>query len=184
MSQTVARRYALALYQEATDKGVADRVDADIDGLRETLEGSKELSTMFRSPVVSRQKKESIIRSLFEGKVDGMTLSFMRMLVQKQREELLPAVVEAYNGLRDERLGVIDAFVRSAKPLGEGEAATLQSSLEKRSGKTVRMNVEVDPSLVGGLVVRLGDQVYDRSVRHQLKTLRDQLNERVFLSQN
>ncbi|MDX1438557.1 MAG: F0F1 ATP synthase subunit delta [Rubricoccaceae bacterium] len=184
MSISVARRYALALYQEANEKGLADRVDADIDALRETLDNSKELQAMFRSPVVSREKKEAIIQQLFEGKIDGMTLNFIRMLVQKQREELLPSVVSAYQMLRDDRLGIVEAFVRTAKPLGDSEKETLRSTLEERSGKTVRMNVDVDSSLLGGLVVRVGDQVYDRSVRHQLKTLRDQFKERVFLSQN
>lgn len=184
MSTPVARRYALALYQEANGKGVADRVDADIDMLRETLDGSKELDALFRSPVISREKKEAVVKRLFVGKVDSTTLNFMQMLVQKKREEILHSVVSAYSTLRDERLGIVEAFVRTAKPLGDSEKDELKSSLEARSGKSVRMNVEVDLALLGGLVVRLGDQVYDRSVRHQLKTLHAQLEERVFLSQN
>lgn len=184
MSHPVARRYALALYQEAQEKGVADRIDEDMDALRETLAGSAELVSLFRSPIVPRPKKEAVLGRIFEGKVHDLTMRFIRLLVEKEREELLPVVVAAYATLKDERLGIVEAHVRSAKPLGFDEAEALRKALESRSGKKVRMKMDVEPSLVGGLVVRIGDKVFDRSVRHQLHVLSAQFQERAFLSQN
>ncbi len=184
MSHPVARRYALALYQEAQEKGVADRIDDDMDTLRETLHGSRELVSMFRSPIISRPKKEAVLNRLFDGKVDNLTMRFIKLLVEKEREELLPDTVSAYSALKDERLGVVEAHVRTAKPLGYDEAESLRKALEARSGKKVRMKMDVEPSLKGGLVVRIGDKVFDRSVRHQLQVLSAQFQERAFLSQN
>lgn len=184
MSHAVARRYALALYQEAQEKGVADRIDDDMNALRETLDGSRELVSMFRSPIIARPKKEAVLSRLFEGKVEDLTMRFIKLLVEKGREELLPATVAAYSELKDERVGVVEAHVRTAKPLGYDEAEALRKALEARSGKKVRMKMEVEPALKGGLVVRIADKVFDRSVRHQLQVLGAQFQERAFLSQN
>ncbi|MDX1420888.1 MAG: F0F1 ATP synthase subunit delta [Rubricoccaceae bacterium] len=180
----VARRYALALYQEAEAQGVVEKTDDDVQVLRETLDGSRELVSLFESPVVSRDKKEAVAQKLFEDALGALAMRFVHLLFEKEREDLLPAVVHAYGALRDERLGLVQADVKTARPLGYDETQQLEKALAKRTGKQVRLRMEVDPDLIGGLVVRIGDQVYDRSVRHQLKTLREQLHHRAFLSQN
>lgn len=180
----VARRYALALYQEADAQDAVDRTDDDVALLAETLGGSRELTALFESPVIGREKKEAVIGRLFEGRVSDLTLRFVRLLVEKEREDVLPAIVRAYGALRDERLGVVEALVKTARPLGYDETRQLEQALEARTGKQIRMKVEVEPSLIGGLVVRIGDRVYDRSVQHQLDVLREQLHQRAFLSQN
>lgn len=180
----VARRYAQALYQEARQASQAEAVDADVQVLGETLDDSRELELFFESPIVSREKKEAVLQQLFAGRVSDLTMQFVALLVEKQRETLVPAIVRAYRDLRDQALGIVEAQVRTATPLSPAEVDALKAALEGRTGKTVRMRLDVDPSLVGGLVVRLGDVVYDRSVRHQLDTLREQLSERAALSLN
>lgn len=174
----VARRYAQALTEEAQQAGSLEAVDADMALLAETLEGSRDLRLALMSPVVSHDKKLAVLRSLFQDKVSDLSLRFLRLLVQKERDGQIPAILDAYRQLRDKRTGTVEAAVRVAKPLTPAEAERLQAALEARADATVRMNVAVDPSLIGGLVVRLGDVVYDRSVRHQLDLLRGQLSER------
>ncbi len=170
-----ARRYALALTQEAAQTGQADAVDADVVFLGETLENSRDLRLLFRSPVVSRAKKESVLEALFASRVSALTMRFLRLLVSKQREALIPDVVVAVRNLRDRASGTVEAHVRAAKPLTDAETAALQERLEAQAGSPVRMDVQVQPELIGGLVVRIGDVVQDRSVRHQLETLRETL---------
>lgn len=180
----VARRYAQALTEEAQAAGQLDAVDADVSLLAETLDGSRDLRQLLGSPVVTRDKKEAVLTRLFEGKLSDLTARFVRLLVSKDREGDLADVLGAYRQLRDERTGTVEATVRTAKPLAPEQMTQLQASLEARSGSTVRMRYEIDPSLIGGLVVRLGDVVYDQSVKHQLDTLRDQLAERAAVSLN
>ena len=170
-----ARRYALALTQEAASLGQSAAVDADVVFLGETLDNSRELVLLFQSPVVPREKKENVLKALFTDRVSPLTMRFLHLLVSKQREALIPAVVEAVRRLRDTASGTVEAHVRTAKPLSDAETATLQASLEARAGAPVRLAVTVRPELIGGLVVRVGDVVYDRSVRHQLDVLREQL---------
>ena len=172
---TVARRYAQALYEEAEQAGTLERVDQDMQAVRESLEASRELERLFRSPIVSREKKEAVVQKLFTGHVEALIVRFMRLLIEKQREALLPTVIRAYTDLRDERRGIVEARVRTALPLGEAEEAALRQALEARTGKRVRLRTEVDESLLGGVVVRIGDRVIDGSARHQLQQLRERL---------
>ena len=180
----VARRYAQALTEEAQSGRTLDAVDADVALMRDTLGGSRELRQALTSPVVSQEKKRAVLNGLFSGKVSDLTLRFIGLLVDKQRDGEIPAILDAYAALRDERTGTVEASVRTAKPLSATEADQLRAALETRSAATVRMRIDVDPSLIGGLVVRLGDVVYDRSVKHQLDTLRDSLAERAAVSLN
>lgn len=180
----VARRYAQALTEEAQSAGSLDAVDADVALLAETLDGSRELRQALTSPVVSHDKKLAVLESLFADNVSDLSLRFLRLLVDKQRDGQIPEILDAYRQLRDERTGTVEATVRTAKPLSPDEAERLKTALEARSGATVRMRIDVDPALIGGLVVRVGDVVYDRSVKHQLESLRGRLAERAAVSLN
>lgn len=178
---TVARRYARALYEEAERAQKTEQVDRDIEVIRESLEGSRELVRFFESPVISREKKETIVAELFASRVEPLTLRFLKMLVEKKRENIFPAVVTAYRELRDSRLGIVEARARTAEPLGEADKKRLEKALEEVIGKRIRLQTEIDPALIGGVVIRVGDSVYDGSVRHQLATLRDQFAQRSFV---
>jgi F-type H+-transporting ATPase subunit delta len=174
-NRSVARRYARALYEEAAAQQQVDAVDADIDALRDALDASRDLVLFFESPVLSREKKEAVVKSLFQDNFTTLTYDFLQLLVAKQREGAMTEVVQAYRDLRDEQEGVTEARARTAHPLDDAEQQQLARALERISGKQVRLHVEQDASLLGGIVVRLGDTVYDGSVRHQLASLREHL---------
>ena len=179
---TVARRYAQALYQEADAAGKVDRIDEDMQSVQESLDASRELDLFFRSPLIAREKKQAVVGKLFDGKVAPLIVRLMKLLVEKGREDILSAVVTQYAELRDERLGIVEARVRTAMPMEFDETEDLRKALEAKTGKKVRLRIEVEPELIGGAVVRIGDRVYDGSVQHQLESLRDQLEERAYLS--
>lgn len=174
-NSTIARRYARALNEEAERNGVLESVDSDVELIRESLEGSRELVLFFESPVISREKKADVVRSLFEERVQPLTLRFLSMLVEKRREELFPEVVHSYRTLRDEQLGIVHATARVAKPMEETEEKKLAVAIEKMTEKRVRLDVEVDTTLLGGLIVQIGDTVYDGSFVNQLQALRERL---------
>ncbi len=172
---TISRRYAQALGERAAQAGVTDRVDQDISLIGESLKGSRELVGIFESPIVSREKKADVFRSLFAGKIDDVTLRFLEVLVEKRREDLFPVIVGAYQELRDKELGVLGVSARTALALSPEDEKALASSLEKLTGKKIRLSTKVDASLLGGIVIRVGDTVYDASVSNQLATLRVRL---------
>jgi F-type H+-transporting ATPase subunit delta len=180
----VARRYAQALYQEAEAQGQLDAVDEGVTGLKNLLDESRELRVLFESPVYSAEQKGAVVTKLFEGRMPELLTRFARLLLDKQREALFPEVVRAYRALRDEQNGIVEAHVKTAKPLGAVEMRRLELNLQKKTGKQVRIQQAVVPELIGGLVVRLGDTVYDGSVRHQLEQMRERLEAGAYAAKN
>ncbi|NBC16921.1 MAG: ATP synthase F1 subunit delta [Bacteroidetes bacterium] len=174
-NRSVARRYAQALYEEAAARQQVDAVDADVDVIRDALEASRELRRFFASPVLSRAQKEDVVEALLQSHVSTLTYDFLRLLVAKQREDALADMVQAYRDLRDEQEGVTEALIRSAHPLSEAEQQQLAEEFQRVTGKQVRLQVQQDDTLIGGVLVRIGDTVYDGSVRHQLTSLREHL---------
>jgi F-type H+-transporting ATPase subunit delta len=183
MSQgTIARRYALALYNEALRQNAVSEVDADMVALQTSLNDSRELGLFFKSPVVNRDKKQAILKRLFTGNVSATTLNFMLLCVNKGRDSMIPEMLQGYQTLRDGHLGMVAAHVKMAYQPSEEEKAALQAKLESMTGKKVRMSIEQDETLIGGAVVRVGDTMYDGSVRRQLSVLKDRLTHGSYLN--
>lgn len=174
MPSPVARRYALALADEAARSGAVEAVDADLTHLHATAQASRDLGVALASPVVSREKKRRVLAALFPD-LSATTTRFLDLLFDKEREGLVADVAEAYVALRDAQNGLVEARVRVPEPLSAADEDALRTSLEARTGMQVRLDVTVDPSLIGGIVVRIGDTVYDGSVRQQLARLRERL---------
>ena len=171
----IARRYAKALKEEAEGLGIIEQVDDDVALIRESLNASRELLQFFQSPVISREKKASVVSELFGERVEKTTLHFLLLMVEKRREYALLEVVSAYMALRDEQRGVVNVSVRAARAMGEEEEKELIATIEGMIQKSVRLESSVDASLMGGLVVRIGDTVYDGSFSNQLQSLRERL---------
>lgn len=171
----VTRRYAQALYEEADRQGHLEEVDADVDLLRQSLEEAPALERLLKSPVVPQDKKKAVLDSLVEPRVCALTYRFVELLLRKKRAEAMAGVLAAYRDLRDEQEGIVEASARVAEPLSEDGRRRLEDALVQMTGRQVRLSLTRDPSLIGGLVVRVGDTVYDGSVQHQLRSLRERL---------
>ncbi|MFP4227891.1 MAG: ATP synthase F1 subunit delta [Salinivenus sp.] len=176
MSQrTVARRYASALAEEARASGIQETVDENVMMLRTSIEDNGPLARFFESPVIPKEKKVAVIESLLSDRVHELTLGFLRLLIQKDRETLTKAVLDQYQALRDEQRGIVDAHVQVARPLNDDDREALVEALEARTGASIRLHVRESPDLLGGIIIRIGDQVFDGSVRNKLSTLRDRM---------
>ncbi len=172
----VARRYAQALVDAADSAGRLDAVDGDIELIRESLESSRELVLFFESPIVSRARKARVVNVLFEDRVSQTTLDFLDLLVQKRREDVFPQMVVAYRQLRDEQMGIVGVTVRAARVMDTDETQRIARALESWKGGKISVSSEHDAALIGGLQIRIGDTVYDGSVRNKLEHLREQFS--------
>lgn len=178
MSQrTVTRRYATALYEEADRVGALEAVDDDVLMLRRSIESNRDLSRFFESPVIPQEKKDTILQELLGDRVETLTVQFLRLLVRKDREALTKEILDEYQSLRDEQRGIVDATVTVARSLADEDRDALVEALEEKTGKEVRLHLDENPDLIGGVVIRIGDRVFDGSVRNQLNVLRDRLRE-------
>lgn len=172
---TVSIRYARALFEEAERSGEVASVDEDVVFLGESLSSAPELQRLLLSPVVSSEKKAVVLKSLLADRLQPLTFRFVRLLLEKERENLLPQVVAAYRRLRDEKDGIVPATAFLAWPIDEREESLVREAVARLTGKQVRLKVVHNPLLIGGIVVRVGDMVYDGSVLHQLESLREHL---------
>ena len=171
----VVRRYAAALYAAASRADVVDQVERDLELVALALSSSPELRESITSPVVPVESKRSIVRELFDGKLHEITLSYLQLLVDKRREEAALQTEEEYVRLANEARGIVGATAITAKPLDEPQLASLSAKLSQVTGRQIRLECEVDPAIVGGVCVRIGDRVIDGSVRGQLEALREAL---------
>jgi F-type H+-transporting ATPase subunit delta len=179
MPAAVASRYARALVDVvlAPKSPVeADRVRQDLRAFEQTLAGSAELATALASPAVKRARKRAVIERLVKALDLSITSrNFLLVLIDHRRTGELAEVIVAFEKMVDERLGRLQVDVVSAQELKQPQQAALVQRLETMSGMKVRLNLKVDGSLLGGVVVRLGSTVYDGSVRGRLDAIGRQL---------
>ncbi len=171
----VARRYAMGLMAAAIEERSVERTGTDLDLIGQVLHDSREFRMMVASPVVSAAKKTEVFRSLFGRHVAPTTMDFVRLLAEKNREALLPDVVEQFRILRDERMGIVGAEVTSAVEITPPEKEEILLRLQRYTGRNVWIRYAVDTRIRGGLVVRIADTVLDASLRRQLELLRGRL---------
>ena len=179
---TVARRYAQALIEQAEASGSVETTDQDVALLRESIQESADLGRFFQSPIISREKKKAVVESLFGERVSSLTLRTLHLLVDKRREGQVSDVLAAYRDVRNAQLGIVDVTVRSARSLSEADRKAIADALEKRLGKQARLEVSVDAALIGGIVVKVGDTVYDGSVSNRLASLRERMMESTLMN--
>jgi len=175
MSRTViARRYAHALFELAREKGELDRIRQELDVAEKTIERLPELQEWLMTPAVNVERKKQLVAEHFQG-FSVWTKNFLSLLLDRGRQELIPWIAQEYNKLADEALGIQEAVVTSAVPLSEQEKEQLAAVFEERIGKKLRIVNVVDSDLLGGLIVQIGDRLYDGSLRTKLTRFRRRL---------
>ena len=168
-------RYVDALYTLADKAGGLAKVESDLALAVETVTGHEGLQQALLSPTVADSVKRSILEKVFTGKVSDTVLRFLYVLVDKSREQYLSIILEVFRArLRSDR-GEVEAHVRSAKKLTAELRKSLEKNLEAFAGKKVTLTETVEPELLAGMVVVVGDRVIDASFRHQLSEIKDKL---------
>lgn len=173
----LTRNYAEALLGASGDRAEAVVVELEEIG-RDVLEAHPAFSAILASPTVPEAEKDRLLGETLGGRADETVLRFLRVLNRHGRLAILPAVIRQARATVDRRLNRKAVTVRSAVPLDEAQQATLCDRLAALVHATPVVTLEVDPSLIGGLVVQVGDAVYDASVRNRLERLRGRLTER------
>lgn len=176
----IARNYAETLLAVARRHGGEDAVDAyarAIDDVGELLRREPRVRQFLETPRIDAEAKKRAVRSAFAGRVPEHLLRFLLVVVEKRRQGLLPQIADEYHALVDQLRGRVRADVTLAQQPTPELQRELVGTLERKLGKTVVPTFRVDPGLVGGIVVRVGDKILDGSVRSRLAALRRRLVE-------
>ncbi len=169
---SLAGRYATALFELARDERQLEAVGASLNAVRETLRESAELQALTTSPLIGREDALRAVRATATAMgLDPITANFLGVLAQNRRLSQLSNVIRYFNLLAASHRGETTAEVKSAHPLTDDQIAALKTNLKTRVGRDVAVDLTVDPTILGGLVVKIGSQMIDDSIRTKLNTL-------------
>jgi F-type H+-transporting ATPase subunit delta len=172
----VARRYAQALLELGTEQGTLDKVVEEMSSAAEAWDASADFRNAIENPLVGHDAKKAVIGDVADGIGAGpVTRNTLLLLVDRRRMKTLPYLARTLRELADAKKGVIRAEVTTAAPLGDEYYAKLQAKLEKLTGQRVVVDKRTDPAIIGGVIARIGDRIFDGSLRTRLDTLRSAL---------
>jgi F-type H+-transporting ATPase subunit delta len=174
-SPTIARNYADALLELARRSGDMQGWRTLIDDVARAIQSDRRLQIFLESPRVSAAQKNAVLTRAFEGNVPRPFLRFLQALVRNRRQNLIPEIAQHYHDLLDQVEGRIHATVTVAREADDAEMSLIAERLSLVVGKQVVPHVHVDPRIMGGVVARIGDTVFDGSVRKRLATLRSRM---------
>jgi F-type H+-transporting ATPase subunit delta len=169
----IAVQYAEALLDLALTAGgdIPESVLSDLEAINAVVASTPDFNTVLAHPSVSSADKKQLLVSTFENVVNDLTLRFLQVLADRRRVNLLPYVESSYRELLNARKNIAVASLTSADELSDAAVEEIRARLARRLGKQVELTVKVDPTLVGGVVLRVGDEVIDGSLKGRLAAL-------------
>ncbi len=170
----IASRYAKSLIELANEQQAVEAIYADMDLFAKTCKVNRDLVVMLKSPIIRGDKKRQVIEASFTG-FNKLTTLFVNTVIRKGREAFLPLIAKEVIRMYNEQHNIASAIVTTAAAVDANVLADIQKTLESKTGKKIVLEMEVDPSLIGGLVVRMGDSLYDASIAKQLKNIKKEL---------
>ncbi|MGN6121459.1 MAG: F0F1 ATP synthase subunit delta [Sphingomonas oligoaromativorans] len=169
---SLSGRYAMALFELARDEKAIDAVSADLDQVKAALAESADFRALTQSPLVDRAAASKAIAAVAEAmKLGKITSNFLGVVAHNRRLADLAAMIRAFKALVAAHRGETTAEVTSAHPLDAGQIGALKDKLRTRFGRDVAIEAKVDPAILGGLIVKMGSQQIDGSIRTKLNTL-------------
>jgi F-type H+-transporting ATPase subunit delta len=175
-SLQIARVYAEALLNAAEQAGQVDEVLGEFEELVEAARSHRSsLRNFFASGIIGRRTREAVIRTAFEGRTHPLLLNLLLLVNDHDRSPLLPVILFEAKNLRDQRANRLPVFIHTAVPVDAAQVEPILQIVRSRLGAEPILTTEVDPDLLGGLKLRIGDHVFDGTVRTQLTNLKNHL---------
>lgn len=178
----VASRYAKSLLDFGIEQSNLDQLHQDINYIKEAM-NSRDLKLLAMSPIIKADKKISIFKEIFGGKLNQATMTFLEIITKKGREKHLPEIVTSFLDQHKKYNKITSVKLTTATPMGDGSLASIKSSLLNSNETENELEIEtnVDESLIGGFVIEIGDKLYDASVLHKLNKIKKQFSENKFI---
>jgi F-type H+-transporting ATPase subunit delta len=177
ISSEVGKKYASALFKLTKKEKLTDPVLEEFRSISRILRENPTFKNFLEAPQILEKDKKDFLKGLFEGKISEVLLSFLTLLVDRKRIKYLLDIFPEYERLVKEEKGILLAEVTTAIPLKEAFYQRLKEKLERKTQKKIEMIKRVDPDIIGGVVVVLGDKVIDHSIRYQLGELKERVSE-------
>lgn len=177
LNKSVARRYAEAFFSIAREAERIDEFQQELQFIVNTIDELENLKEYFNHLLIPAKEKKEIAGKIFSGKISPMTMNFLMMVLDKRRQAYLEFILEEYGCMADEVKNITNADLISAQEVPEAEVMLLAEKLSASTGKKVQLKQKVDPSLLGGIKIKIGDQIMDGTIAKKLEMLKMQLKQ-------
>lgn len=174
MASSAAKRYAQALFSLGKDRGTLDAWQSDLT-LLSTLVSDDRIETYLTNPSVTHERKLATVESALDANVQAETRNLAKLLIERHRTSIIPEIKELFDDRMRAERGIVVAEVTTAEPLTDAERELVLDKLHGMTGKQVELRLRVEPEIIGGIIIRIGDQVIDGSVRNKLEKMRARL---------
>ena len=177
MIDIIANRYAEALFQLSEEENITKEIYNELHSVLDIVKSNKDLDNVLKSPLVTKADKVQLIETLFNNKINNNLKNFLKILVEKGRISSLKSIELTFKQLLNDRDNIIEGTVISAIPLTDEKVKELEEKLSKKYNKNVTLENKVDKSILGGVLIRLGNIQIDGSVKTRLDNIKDQLSQ-------
>jgi len=174
-NQIIAQRYADALMDCANDGLSKNDIYNQIKDVELSLNNSEDLQNVMSSPIVSTEEKKNVISKIFENNVNRTVLNFLKLLVDKNRFNILTSIVDEYKNTLDRQNGILELKLTSAIDLNDEEKENIKSKLKEILSRELELEWNTDSSIIGGLVFESGDNIVDCSLQHKLQEIQKEI---------
>ncbi len=177
LNKSVARRYAEAFFSIAHEADKITEYQNELGKIIQSIQETEGLLEYFAHPLIPAKEKKEIAKKLFSQAVSEITLNFLMLVLDKKREIYLELIFHEYEEMADEFSNIKKAELISAMAVPEAEVSALAETLSRSTGKTIQLKLTIDPSLLGGVKIRMGDKIIDASIAKKLEMLKKNLKQ-------
>ena len=177
LNKSVARRYAEAFFSIARSNNKIDEYEQDLEKVVQTLDATENLKDYMAHLLIPAANKKDVVDKIFAEQVSPMTMNFFKLVIDKRRQNYMEMIFGEYKEMADASRNITKADLITARAISEEEVNVFAQKLSATTGRTVKLNVILDASLLGGAKVKLGDQVIDGSVAKKLEKMKDMLKQ-------
>ncbi len=183
LSPKLASRYAKSLLEISKERKVESDVFEDMSMMHEVLDRSDDLKMLFKSPVIPTEKKEKVIKTLFEKKISKVSYGFIELLVKKGRERFIDEIVASFIELYNKENEIISAELITAVEVDKSTIEAIQTLIKTQAKvKDIKLITKVDPNIVGGFVLKYNNLLFDDSIEHKLQRIKNTINDSSYIS--
>lgn len=180
MNTAVARRYAKALIMIAAEKNSIDLYQKELEAFIADLQGNQEVQEMMNNPRIQPNEKKEVLAGLVKDKYSMIVSNFLNLIIDKRRESCYADIVKEFNSYADEARNIVEAEVRTVVQLSDKDYKDLQKRLSMATSKEVRLKPVIDTTMIGGMIVKIGETVIDGSLTKRLTLLKKHLKQSQF----
>jgi F-type H+-transporting ATPase subunit delta len=177
----VAKRYAKSLFDLATERNITSKINDDMMLVDATCKQSRDFDNLLKSPIVKPDKKDAVIGEVFGSKIDALSLAFFKIIVHKGRERYIPEIASEFIHLFKVSKGVVTAYITTAVQMDAALRAEVMQLVNKLKNQEIELIETVDPNMIGGFKIRVGDRQIDSTVSTTLRRLKGEFNDNLYV---